>query len=75
MSTNVQAAKKGTEAKKELNGKATEQPKKPTVLKNEKKGEVHNMDVLRQTKPRVSYSVNYDFHKHKTPLILLKRPV
>lgn len=42
---------------------------------HEIRGEVHNMDVLRWTKPRLSYAINYDFYKHKTPLILLKRPI
>lgn len=41
---------------------------------HEIRGEVHNMDTLRMTDFRMSYSINYDFHKHKTPLILLKRP-
>ena len=42
---------------------------------HEIRGEVHNMDTLRMGNLRLSYSINYDFHKHKTPLILLKRPV
>lgn len=42
---------------------------------HEIRGEVHNMDTLRMTNLRMSYSINYDFYKHKTPLILLKRPV
>lgn len=37
------------------------------------RGEVHNMDVIRQSNPRLSYSINYNFYKHKTPLILLKK--
>lgn len=41
---------------------------------HEIRGEVHNMDTLRMSNLRMSYSVNYDFYKHKTPLILLKRP-
>lgn len=41
---------------------------------HEIRGEVHCMDTLRMTTPRISYSINYDFYKHKTPLILLKRP-
>ncbi|MEI6865792.1 N-6 DNA methylase [Flavicella sp.] len=39
------------------------------------RGEVHHMNSLSNKPPRVSYSINYEFHKHKTPLILLKRPV
>lgn len=42
---------------------------------HEIRGEVHNMDTLRMDNIRLSYSINYDWHKHKTPLILLKRPV
>lgn len=42
---------------------------------HEIRGEVHNMDTLRMDNLRLSYSINYNFHKHKTPLILLKRPV
>lgn len=38
------------------------------------KGEVHNMDTLRMANLRISYSINFNFYKHKTPLILLKRP-
>ena len=41
---------------------------------HEIRGEVHNMDALRIANLRISYSINYDFYKHKTPLILLKRP-
>jgi type I restriction enzyme M protein len=41
---------------------------------HEVRGEVHNMDTLRIADLRMSYSVNYDFYKHKTLLILLKRP-
>lgn len=41
---------------------------------HEIRGEVHNMDTLRLSNPRMSYSVNFNFHKHKTPIILLKRP-
>jgi len=41
---------------------------------HEIRGEVHNMDVLRQTTPRISYSINFNFHKHKTLIIQLKRP-
>lgn len=37
------------------------------------RGEVHHMDTLRMIKPFVSYSINYNFHKHKTPLILLQK--
>lgn len=42
---------------------------------HEIRGEVHQMNALSSQKPFLSYSINYDFHKHKTPLILLKRPV
>jgi type I restriction enzyme M protein len=41
---------------------------------HEVRGEVHQMDSLRIANLRMSYSINYDFYKHKTPLILLKRP-
>ncbi|WP_341221047.1 N-6 DNA methylase [Polaribacter atrinae] len=41
---------------------------------HEIRGEVHNMDTLRMSNLRMSYSINFDFYKHKTPLILLKRP-
>ncbi len=41
---------------------------------HEIRGEVHNMDTIRMTDLRVSYSINYDFHKHKTPLIVVIRP-
>ncbi|MDN3665623.1 N-6 DNA methylase [Algibacter miyuki] len=41
---------------------------------HEIRGEVHNMDTLRMANLRMSYSINFDFYKHKTPLILLKRP-
>ena len=34
------------------------------------RGEVHCMDVIAMSKPRFSMSINYDWHKHKTPLIL-----
>ncbi|WP_271407303.1 N-6 DNA methylase [Tenacibaculum soleae] len=41
---------------------------------HEIRGEVHNMDTLRLSIPRMSYSINFNYHKHKTPIILLKRP-
>lgn len=41
---------------------------------HEIRGEVHQMDSLRIANLRMSYSINFDFYKHKTPLILLKRP-
>jgi len=41
---------------------------------HEIRGEVHNMDTIRMADLRISYSINYDFHKHKTPLILIIRP-
>lgn len=41
---------------------------------HEIRGEVHNMNALTDQPIRISYSINYDFHKHKTPLILIQRP-
>lgn len=38
---------------------------------HEIRGEVHNMNTLTLSKPFVSYSINYNWHKHKTPLILI----
>ena len=34
------------------------------------RGEVHCMNVIAMSKPLFSLSINYDWHKHKTPLIL-----
>jgi type I restriction enzyme M protein len=41
---------------------------------HEIRGEVHHMDTLRMSNLRISYSINYNFYKHKTPLILIKHP-
>ncbi len=41
---------------------------------HEVRGEVHNMDVLKNNNPTVSYSINYKFYSHKTLIILIKRP-
>lgn len=41
---------------------------------HEIRGEVHQMNSLSNDTPYLSYSINYKFHSHKTPIILLNRP-
>lgn len=42
---------------------------------HEIRGEVHHTNSLSDAPPFLSYSINYKFYSHKTPIILLKRPI